>query len=84
MGCSQLDEQQLGSHKEARADKSARRRMAHGYRFQLISVLPCVDDDAGELQPLVLMYCSHCLSLRLYSVVIVAVRMTTANEYLVV
>ena len=61
MGCSQLDEQQPGSHKKARAEKLVRRRVAHGYWFQLISVLPCVDDDAEKLQTLVLMYRSFSL-----------------------
>ena len=61
MGCSQLDEHQSGSHKEARAEKLLRRRVAHGYWFQLVSVLLWVDDDAGELQTLVLMYRSYCL-----------------------
>ena len=61
MGCSQLDEQQPGSHKKARAEKLVRRRVAHGYWFQLISVLLCLDDDAGELQTLVLMFRSYCL-----------------------
>ena len=36
MGCSQLDERQSGSHKEARAEKLACRRVAHGYWFNLI------------------------------------------------
>ena len=61
MGCTQLDEQQPGSHKEARAAKLVRRRVAHVYWFQLISVLLYVGEDAGELQTLVLMYCSYCL-----------------------
>ena len=61
MGCTQLDEQQQGNHNEARAEKLVRRRVAHGYWFQLISVLLYVDDDAGELQTLVLMYRSYCL-----------------------
>ena len=39
MGCSQLDEQQPGSHKEARAEELVRRRVAHDCWFQLISVL---------------------------------------------
>ena len=38
-----------------------RRRVAHGYWFHLISVLLCVDGDAGELQTLVLMYRSYFL-----------------------
>ena len=38
MGYSQLDEQQPGSHKEARAEKFVRRRLVHhGYWFQLVS-----------------------------------------------
>ena len=61
MGCSQLDEQQPGSHKEARAEKLVRRHAAHGYWFQHISVLLCVDNDVGELQTLLLMYRSYCL-----------------------
>ena len=61
MGCTPLDEQQPGNHKEARAEEMVRRRVAHGYWYQLISVLPYVDDDAGALQTLVLMYRSYCL-----------------------
>ena len=61
MGCTPLDEQQPGSLKEARAEELVRRRVAHDYWFQLISVLLYVDDDAGALQILVLMYRSYCL-----------------------
>ena len=38
MGCSQLDEQRPGSHKEARAEELVRRRVAYDYWFQRISV----------------------------------------------
>ena len=61
MGCTPLDEQQPGSHKEAKAEELVNRRVAHGYWFQLISVLLYVYSDAGELQTLVLMYRSYCL-----------------------
>ena len=61
MDSTPLDEQQPGSHKKARAEELVRRRVAHDYWFQLISVLLYVDDDAGELQTLVLMYRSYCL-----------------------
>ena len=61
MGCTPLDEQQPGSHKEARAEELVRRHVAHDYWFQLISVLLYVDDDAGALQTLLLMYLSYCL-----------------------
>ena len=61
MRCSPLDEQQPGSHKEARAEDLVRRRVAHDYWFQLISVLLYIDDDAGEHQTLALMYHSYCL-----------------------
>ena len=39
MDCSQPYEQQTGGHKEARAVKLVRRRVALGYWFQLISSL---------------------------------------------
>ena len=61
MRCSPLDEQQPGSHKEARAEDLVRRRVAHDYWFQLISVLLYIDDDPGELQTLAPMYHSYCL-----------------------
>ena len=61
MGCTPLDKQQPGSHKEARADELVRRRVAHDFWLRLVSVLPYVDDDAGALQTLVLMYRSNCL-----------------------
>ena len=61
MGCTPLDKQQPGSHKEARADELVRRRVAHDYWFHLFSILLYVDDDAGALQMLVLMYPSYCL-----------------------
>ena len=62
MGCTPLDEQRPGNHKEARAEELVRRRAAHDYWFQPISVLLYVDDDAGALQTLVLMYRSYVLS----------------------
>ena len=62
MGCSQHDEQQPGSHKKARAAKLVRRRVAHGYWLQRISVLMCVDDEARQLHTLVLMFRSYCLN----------------------
>ena len=61
MGCTPLDEQQPGSHKDARAEELVRRRVAHDYWFQIISVLLYVDDDAWALQTLVLMYASYCV-----------------------
>ena len=61
MGCTPLDEQQPGNHREARAEELIRRRVAHGYCCQFISVLLYVNDDAGALQTLGLMYRSHCL-----------------------
>ena len=50
VGCPPLDEQQPRNHKEARAEELVRRRVAHNYWFQLITVLLYVDDDAGVLR----------------------------------
>ena len=61
MGCTQLDEQQPGNRKEARAEELVCPCVVHDFWFQLISVLLYVDDDAGALQTLVLMYRSYCL-----------------------
>ena len=61
MSCSQLDVQQPGGHMETRAEIGT---STWGI-WILVSVLVlgflCVDNDAGELQPLVLMYRSDCL-----------------------
>ena len=61
MYCSQLDEHEPGSHKEAMSEIGT---STWGI-WILVSVLVlgflCVDNDAGELQPLVLMYRSDCL-----------------------
>ena len=46
---------------EAKAEELVHRCVARDYWFQLISLLLHVDDDAGELQTLVLMYRSYCL-----------------------
>ena len=62
MGCTPLDERQLGRHKEARAEELERQRVAHDQWFQLVSVLLYVDDDPGALQTLVLMYRSYRLT----------------------
>ena len=61
VGCPPLDEQQPRNHKEARAEELVRRRVARDKWFQLISVLLYVDDEAGALQTMVLMYRSYCL-----------------------